>query len=38
MGDVEKGIERLVPSDECCVACEGVLEKAEAYRVRFGIM
>ena len=30
MGDVEKGIEGSIPSDECCVACKGVLEKAQA--------
>ena len=32
MGDIEKGIEGLVPSDECWMASERVLERAETYR------
>ena len=37
MGDIEKGIEGLVPSDECWMACERVLERAETYRFGAGL-
>ena len=37
MRDAKKGIEGLVPSDKCWVACERVFEKAKAYRFEAGL-
>ena len=34
VGDIEKGIKGSIPSDECCVAYEGVFEKGRS--IRFG--